>query len=99
MIHLIKVIQEFKKKRIDTVFFKTRLVKKIDAPSAVPEVCYNDKYNMTQDGNSTYLGRFLCPTDRSMRGDKTYCCGKKGQQYCCTFWEEYVPNSLDIFSW
>lgn len=54
----------------------------------LPEVCYNDRYDKTHDGNSTYQGRFLCPTDRGMRGDKTYCCGNVGQQYCCTFWED-----------
>uniref|UniRef100_K1QRL0 Uncharacterized protein n=1 Tax=Magallana gigas TaxID=29159 RepID=K1QRL0_MAGGI len=54
--------------------------------NVVPEVCYNDKYDKAQDGNSTYLGRFLCPTDGSMRGDMCYCCGEEGQQYCCTFW-------------
>lgn len=54
----------------------------------LPEVCYNDKYEQTQWGNSTYLGRFLCPTDESMGDDKKYCCGDEGQQYCCTFWED-----------
>nr|XP_034301969.1 uncharacterized protein LOC105327640 isoform X2 [Crassostrea gigas] len=54
----------------------------------LPEVCYNDKYDQNQWGNSTYLGRFLCPTDQSMGDNKKYCCGEKGKQYCCTFWED-----------
>lgn len=73
---------------IGTVYGATRWINRYSYQNdnELPEVCYNDKYDKAQDGNSTYLGRFLCPTDGSMRGDMCYCCGVERQQYCCTFW-------------
>lgn len=55
---------------------------------AVPEVCYNDIYDMDANGTVSYQGRFFCPIDENMSEDYRYCCGEEGQQNCCTFWDK-----------
>lgn len=57
---------------------------------SVPEVCYNDIYDMSDNENGTvsYQGRFFCPIDENMSEDYRYCCGEEGQQNCCTFWDK-----------
>lgn len=58
------------------------------AHGTLPEVCYNDNYNMSANGTVSYQGRFFCPLDENMSEDYRYCCGEEGQQYCCTFWDK-----------
>lgn len=59
---------------------------------SVPEVCYNDIYDMSDNGTVSYQGRFFCPIDENMSEDYRYCCGEEGQQNCCTFWDKYVKT-------
>ncbi|XP_062602506.1 uncharacterized protein LOC134264223 isoform X2 [Saccostrea cucullata] len=54
----------------------------------LPEICYNDSYNMSTNGSVSYQGRFVCPLEESMSEDYRYCCGEEGKQYCCTFWDK-----------
>nr|XP_022315025.1 uncharacterized protein LOC111119292 isoform X2 [Crassostrea virginica] len=57
------------------------------ADGTLPEICYNDSYNMSTNGTVSYQGRFFCPIDENMSEDYRYCCGEEGQQYCCRFWD------------
>lgn len=57
----------------------------------LPQICHNDKYDITEFGRNwtiSYEGRFVCPTDDTMGDGESICCGQKGQQYCCNFWEK-----------
>lgn len=58
------------------------------ADGTLPEVCYNDIYDMSANDTVSYQGRFFCPTDENMSEDYRYCCGEEGQQNCCTFWDK-----------
>lgn len=44
--------------------------------------------NNLTDAYVSYEGRFVCPTDDTMGDGESICCGQKGQQYCCNFWEK-----------
>lgn len=63
---------------------------------SVPEVCYNDIFDMSDNENGTvsYQGRFFCPIDENMSEDYRYCCGEEGQQNCCTFWDKQVKTHI-----
>lgn len=54
---------------------------------SVPTVCYNDQFVRNDQGNVSYLGRFVCPTDGD-EDDEQYCCGNEGYQTCCEYFDE-----------
>ncbi|KAK3083032.1 hypothetical protein FSP39_012088 [Pinctada imbricata] len=54
---------------------------------ALPTICYNDKFNQSENGNVSYYGRFVCP-EYYQGYEYNYCCGEEGIQYCCTFWDD-----------
>ncbi|XP_061175721.1 uncharacterized protein LOC133184651 [Saccostrea echinata] len=74
---------------LGTVYGATRyrMRARYRSDGTLPEICYNDSYNMSTNGTVSYQGRFVCPLEESMSEDYRYCCGEEGKQYCCTFWE------------